>query len=159
VFYLDGARGTPVQANPLGMDKPGDWFDSFWSPDDKFVVVPAYGHQTLVNLQTGQRSDFFSDLFPTKRALASGIQFLGWSPDGKKLAVVISSTYMREDRSLLSESDLVSMDPTTLKDSYVAKKRNSDWNSGEYTWAANDGTYDVAVSSLQHDATIYRKAR
>src|SRR5207302_162777 len=36
VFYFDGARGAPVQVNPLGMDEPGDWFDSFWSPDDKF---------------------------------------------------------------------------------------------------------------------------
>src|SRR5207248_9736098 len=69
VFYFDGARGARVQVNPLGMDEPGDWFDSFWSPDDKFVVVPAYGHATLVNLQTGQRSDFLSDMFSTKDGL------------------------------------------------------------------------------------------
>jgi len=161
VFYFDGARGAPVQVNPLGMDEPGDWFDSFWSPDDKFVVVPAYGHATLVNLQTGQRSDFLSDMFSTKDGLFSGVQFRGWSPDGKKLAVVISSTSMREDRSLFRESDLVSIDPTTLKDSYVATMRKSDsWNAGEFTWIANDGTYDLAVdSSLQNGPTVYRKAR
>jgi len=66
VFYFDGARGAPVQVNPLGMDEPGDWFDSFWSPDDKFVVIPAYGHATLVNLQTGQRSDFLRTCSPRK---------------------------------------------------------------------------------------------
>jgi len=161
VFYFDGARGAPVQVNPLGMDEPGDWFDSFWSPDDKFVVVPAYGHATLVNLQTGQRSDFLSDMFSTKDGLFSGVQFRGWSPDGKKLAVVISSTSMREDRSLFRESDLVSIDPTTLKDSYVATMRKSDsWNAGEFTWIAKDGTYDLAVdSSLQNGPTVYRKAR
>jgi hypothetical protein len=161
VFYFDGTRGASVQANPLGMDEPGDWFDPFWSPDDKFVVVPAYGHATLVNLQTGQRSDFLSNLFSTKGAFSSDAQFRGWSPDGKKLAVVISSTYMREDRSLFRESDLVSIDPTTLTDSYVATMRKSDgWNAGQFTWTTKDGTYDLAVeSSLQDDAMAYRKAR
>ena len=160
-FYFDGARGMRVQVNPLGMDVPGDWFDAFWSPDDKFVLVPAYGHATLVNLQTGQRSDFRSDLFSAKDAFSSGVHFRDWSPDGKKLAVVISSTYMREDRSLFSESDLVSIDPTTLKDSYVATMRKSDsWNTGEFTWIAKDGSYDLTVdSSLQDDSTVYRKAR
>jgi hypothetical protein len=161
VFYLDGARGAPVQANPLGMDEPGDWFDSYWSPDDKFVVVPAYGHETLVNLQTGQRSDFLSDLFPAKDALASGVQFRGWSPDGKKLAVVLSSNYMREDRSLFRESELLSVDPTTLKESHVATMRKSDsWNAGDFMWIAKDETYDLAVdSSLQQDGMVYRKIR
>jgi len=161
VFYFDGAGGAPVQVNPLGMDEPGDWFDSFWSPDDKFVVIPAYGHATLVNLQTGQRSGFLSDLFSTKDALFSGVQFRGWSPDGKKLAVVISSTYMREDRSQFRESDLVSIDPTTLKDSYVTSIGKSDgWNVGEFTWIAKDGTYDLAIdSSLQNGPAIYHKAR
>lgn len=161
VFYFGGAGGVPVQANPLGMDEPGDWFDSFWSPDDRFVVIPARGHATLVNLQTGQRSDFLSDLFSTKDALLSDAQFLGWSPDGKNLAVVIRSTYMRDDRSLLRESDLVSIDPTTLKDSYVATIRRDDsWNAGEFTWIAKDGTFDLAVdSSLQNNPTVYRKAR
>jgi hypothetical protein len=42
VFYVDGALGAPVQANPSGMDEPGDWFNQFWSPNDKFVVIPAY---------------------------------------------------------------------------------------------------------------------
>jgi hypothetical protein len=160
VFHFDGAGGAPVQANPLGMDEPGNWFDSFWSPDDKFVVVPAYGHTTLVDLQTGQRSGLLSDLFSTKDALSSDAQFGGWSPDGKKLAVVISSTYMREDRSLLHESDLVSIDPTTLKDSNVATIRGSDsWNPGEFAWIAKDGTYDLAIdSSLQNGPTVYRKA-
>jgi len=48
VFYFDGARGAPVQVNPLGMDEPGDWFDSFWSPDDKFVVVPTDMQRWLI---------------------------------------------------------------------------------------------------------------
>src|SRR5437773_12143218 len=99
------------------MYEPGDWFDSFWSSDDKFVVVPAYGHATLVNLQTGQRSDFLSGMFSTKDDLFSVVQFCGWSQDGKKLAVVLSSTSMPEDRWLFRESDLVSLDPTTLKHS------------------------------------------
>jgi len=161
VFYFGGAGGVPVQANPLGMDEPGNWFDSFWSPDDRFVVIPARGHATLVNLQTGERSDSLSDLFSMKGALASNAQFRGWSPDGKKLAVVISATYIRVDRSLFFESDLVSIDPTTLTDSYVATVRKSDsWNDGEFTWIDKDGTFDLAVdASLQNDPTVYRKAR
>jgi hypothetical protein len=75
VFYFGGAGGMPVQANPLGMDEPGNWFDSFWSPDDRFVVIPARGHATLVNLQTGQRSDSLSDLFSTKVPLLRTLNF------------------------------------------------------------------------------------
>jgi hypothetical protein len=161
VFYFNESLRAPVQANPLGMDEPGDWFDSFWSPDDKFVLIPAYGHATLVNLQTGRRSDYLSDLFSTKEAPFSGVQFRGWSPDGKKLAVVISSTYVREDRSVFPESNLVSIDPTTLKDSYVATIRKSDgWNAGEFTWIAKDGTFELAADpSLQNALAIYSKAR
>jgi hypothetical protein len=68
---------------------------------------------------------------------------------------------MRGDRSLFSESDLVSIDPTTLKDGYVATIRKSDsWNTGEFTWIAEDRTYDFTVDSgLQEDSTVYRKAR
>ena len=160
-FYFDAAGGAPVQANPVGMDDPGDWFNQFWSPDDKFVVIPSLGHATLLNLQTGQRSGFLSDLFSAKGALASSGQFRAWSPDGKRLAIVISSDYMRDDRSMFYESDLLSIDPTTLKDSYVATMRKYDsWNAGEFTWIAKDGTYDLAVdSSLQNDSAVYRKIR
>jgi hypothetical protein len=159
LFYFDGIRRQPVQVNPIGMDKPGSWFDSFWSPDDKFVLVPAYGHSTLVNLETGHRSDFFSDLFQAKDAFSSSVQFRGWSPDGKKLVVVISSAYMREDRTLFSQSDLVAIDPATLKDTYIATMRKSDgWNDGEFVWIANNGTFDLAVdSTLQNDSTVYRR--
>jgi hypothetical protein len=158
-FYLDAAGVAPVQASPVGMDEPGDWFNQFWSPDDKFVVIPSIGHATLLNLQTGQRSGFLSDLFSAKGALASSGQFRAWSPDGKRLAVVISSDYMRDDRSMFYESDLLSIDPTTLKDSYVATIRKyGSWNAGEFTWIARDGTYDLAVDpSLQNDPAIYRK--
>ena len=160
-FYLDAAGGAPVQANPVGMDDPGDWFNQFWSPDDKFVVIPSLGHATLLNLQTGQRSGFLSDLFSAKGALASSGQFRAWSPDGNRLAVVISSDYMRDDRSMFYESDLLSIDPTTLKDSYVATMRKDDsWNAGEFTWIARDGTYDLAVDpSLQNDPAVYHKTR
>ena len=68
---------------------------------------------------------------------------------------------MRDDRSLFRESELLSVDPTTLKECYVATMRKSDsWNAGEFTWIATDGTYDLAVdSSLQQDAMGYRKIR
>jgi WD40 repeat protein len=158
-FYLDAAAVAPVQASPVGMDDPGDWFNQFWSPDDKFVVIPSIGHAILLNLQTGQRSGFLSDLFSAKGF--SSCQFRAWSPDGNRLAVVASSDYMRDDRSMFFESDLLSIDPTTLKDSYVATIRKyGSWNAGEFTWIARDGTYDLAVDpSLQNDPAIYRKTR
>jgi len=69
--------------------------------------------------------------------------------------------YMPDDRSMLHESDLVSIDPTTLQDSYVATIRRRDkWNAVEFTWIAKDGTYDLAVdSSLQNDPAVYHKVR
>jgi hypothetical protein len=160
-FYYSGGRGAPVQVNPLVMDEPGNWFDSFWSPDDKFVVVPALGHATLINLQTGESSKFLSDLFSVKDALSSSVGFLGWSPDGKKLALVVSTTYMRDDRSLFRESDLVAIDPETLTDTYVATMSKPDaWSTGQFIWVDNNGSYDLAVdSTLDNDPTIYRKTR
>jgi hypothetical protein len=90
-FYSDGVREKPVQVNGLGMYDPPQGFDSFWSPDDKFVVVPsADGHMTLANLQTGQHSDYLSDLFWPKAVFSSHTDFRGWSPDGRKMAVMVS---------------------------------------------------------------------
>jgi len=98
---------------------------------DKFVVIPSLGHATLLNLQAGQRSGFFSDLFSTKGALASAA-FRAWSPDGKTLAVVISSGYMRDGSLDVLRLGPAIHRPTTLKDSYVATMRKYDsWNAGE----------------------------
>ena len=73
-----------MQANPVGMDEPGNWFDSFWSPDDKFVVVPAYGHETLVNLQTDTDQIFFRICSPRKVPFERPLSWLvtRWKENG-----------------------------------------------------------------------------
>lgn len=158
-FYFDGVRDAPVQANPLGMYEAPHDLDGYWSPDDKFVVVPSSsGKSTLVDLETGQRSAYLSDVFEVKGAASSHAAFRGWSPDGKKMAVQISS----RDSSWVSETDLVSVDPTTLTSSYVATLSNTDdWGSGNFTWVRRNGTYDLAVvdSTLQDNPNVYRKPR
>jgi hypothetical protein len=158
-FYFSGALAAPVQVNPLGMDEPGDWFNLYWSPDDKFVIVPAYGHATLVNLKTGQSLGFLSDLLGSKEAFSSNSQFREWSPDGKKMAAVVLSTCARNDRSLYSESELMEIDPATLTKRYVATISKPDgWGVGEYGWVGKDGSYDLVVdSSVENDSRVYRK--
>jgi hypothetical protein len=155
IFYFGGGSVAPVQANPLGLYEIGDWIDKYWSPDDRFVIVPSSGHATLVNLQTGRRSAFLGELFERKDAFSSGVSFRGWSPDGKRFAVVISASQMREDRSLDQEFDLVAVDPDTLAPTYVATKRSDDWKNNEFKWAANELAVDAGAPS----GSIYHKAR
>jgi hypothetical protein len=38
-------------------------------------------------------------------------------------------------------------------------RKSDNWNAGEFTWIATNGTYDLVDSSLQNDAMVYHKIR
>lgn len=142
VFYFDGSLAAPVQANPLALLEIPPDMDLYWSPDDKFVVVPSYSKSTLLNLETGHRSEYLSELFAKKDAFSSSASFLGWSPDGKQMAMRVHSSYWVEDRSLREESGLISVNPATLIDTYVAEMPAS----AAIAWVIKNGTYEPAVA-------------
>jgi hypothetical protein len=141
VFYFDPSLAAPVQANPLALQEIPPTMDMYWSPDDKFVVVPSYADDTILNLQTGLRSEYLTEVFAKKDAFSSSVRFLGWSPDGKQMALRIHSSYWGTGRSFREESQLISADPATLIDTYVAEMPAS----AAITWVIKDGSYQLAV--------------
>ncbi len=159
-FYFDGTRDAPVQVNYGGTDASPEALRALWSPDDKFVAVPANGMEFfLVNLQTTQSSNL-SKLFYNHASAISSVRFRQWSPDGKKLAIAVSSMFSRTSGRLWYESDLVSVDPASLQPSYVATMRKEDgWQKGQFVWFSKAGGFDLAVDpSLRNSAAIVVKS-
>lgn len=158
-FYFDGARGAPVQVNYGGTDSSPETLRALWSPDDKFVAVPANGMEFfLLNLQTAQSSNL-SKLFYKLESVASSVHFREWSADGKKLAIVVSSIFSRTGGRMWYESDLVSVDPASLQPTYVATIRKEDgWQKGQFVWVSKAGSFELAVDpSLRNSAAIIVK--
>jgi hypothetical protein len=158
-FYFDGTRDVPVQVNYGGTDDSPEALRALWSPDDKFVAVPANGMEFfLVNLQTAQSSNL-SKLLYNHASLISFVQFREWSADGKKLAVVVSSMISRPSGRMADESDLVSLDPASLQPTYIASMRRKDgWQKGQFVWVAKPGGFDLAIDpGLRNSAAIFVK--
>jgi hypothetical protein len=159
-FYFDGTRDAPVQVNYGATDDFPEAMRALWSPDDKFVAVPANGMEFfLVNLQTAQSSNL-SKLFRNKQASAmSSVHFREWSADGKSLAIVVSSMLSRPNGRLSYESDLLSVDPASLQPTYVATmRRENGWQKGQFVWVAKAGGFELAVDpGLRNSAAIFVK--
>jgi len=157
-FYFDATRDAPVQANYGATYGSPEVLRALWSPDDKFVAVPSSGMEFfLLNLQTA-RSSNLSKLVYKQESLLSKVHFRAWSPDGKKLAIVVSSTFSRPGR-MWYESDLLSVDPASLQPTYVATIRKEDgWQKGQFTWVSKAGGFELAVDpSLHNSAAIIVK--
>jgi hypothetical protein len=158
-LYFDGTRDVPVQVNYGGTTASPEALQALWSPDDKFVAVPANGMEFfLLNLQTAKSSNL-SKLFHKHESLTSSVHFREWSPDGKKLAIVVSSIFSRTGGRMWYESDLLSVDAASLLPTYVATIRKEvGWQKGQFVWVSKPGSFDLAVDpSLRNSAAIFVK--
>ena len=158
-FYFDGSRDAPVQVNYGGTVPPSETLRALWSPDDKFVAVPANGMDFfLLNLQTAQSTNL-SKLFENPESLFASVQFREWSADGNTLAIAVSSAIVRPSRSMAAESDLVSLDPVSLQPTYVATMRRKDgWQKGQFIWVSKTGGFELAIDPvLRNSAAIFIK--
>jgi WD40 repeat protein len=158
-FYFGGTQDAPVRVNYGGTDASPEALRALWSPDDKFVAVPANGMEFfLLNLQTGQSSNL-SKLFYKQESLTSKVHFREWSPDGKMLAIVVSSIFTRPGVRMWFESDLMSIGAVSLEPTYVATIRKEDgWQKGQFVWVSKAGGFDLAVDpSLRNSAAIVVK--
>jgi hypothetical protein len=59
-------------------------------------------------------------VYEASGALFLAVNFLGWSLDGKRIAMMMTKRNMRDDHSVSSDYDLMSVDPATFKAEYVA---------------------------------------
>jgi len=158
-FYFDGSRDTPVQVNYGGTVYAPEALRSLWSSDDKFVAVPANGMEFfLLNLQTAKTTNI-SKLFYNHESLISFVQFREWSPDGNKLAIVVSSAFSEKSGRMWRGSDLVSVDPSSLQPAYVATvRRENGWQKGQFVWISKAGGFDLAIDpGLRNSAAVFVK--
>jgi hypothetical protein len=158
-FYFDGLRDAPVHVAISGTVAPPETLPALWSPDDKFVALPANGMEfSLLNLQTAQTTNL-SKLFYNHESLSSEVEFREWSPDGKKLAIVVSSMFFRKNGSMPVESDLLALDPASLQPAYVATMRKKDgWQKGQFVWVSKAGGFELTIDpGLRNSAAIFVK--
>lgn len=142
-FYYAPSLPAPVQANPLTLYEIPQDMDLYWSSNDRFVIVPSYGEDTLLDLETGRRSAYLNHLFEKQGpdVFSSSASFLSWSPDGKRMAMRVHASYMHADRSFTETSELISVDPETLRSTYLGDMPKG---SG-IAWVVKDGSYEPTV--------------
>jgi len=158
-FYFDGRRDAPVHVAVSGTVDSPEKLSRLWSADDKFVALPLNGMEfTLLNLQTTQTTNL-SKLFYNQESLISTVEFREWSPDGKNLAVTVSSMSSRKDGRMWSESDLLSVDPASLQRTYVATMRKeAGWVKGQFVWVSKAGGFELSVDpGLRNSAAVFVK--
>jgi hypothetical protein len=158
-FYFDGRRDAPVHVAVSGTVEPPETLPGLWSPDDKFVALPANGLEfSLLYLRTAQSTNL-SKLFYNHESLISEVEFREWSPDGKNLAIAVSSMFSRKSGRMWYESDLLSLDPASLQPSYVASMRRKDgWQKGQFVWVSKAGGFELAIDpGLRNSAAIFVK--
>ncbi len=158
-FYFDGVRDAPVHVAVSGTVEPPETLPGLWSPDDKFVALPANGLEfSLLDLRTAQVTNL-SKRFYNHESVISQVEFREWSPDGKNLAIAVSSMFSRKDGRMWSESDLLSVNPASLQPTYVATmRREGGWKKGQFVWVAKAGGFDLVVDpGLRNSAAIFVK--
>ena len=158
-FYFDGVRDAPVHVAVSGTVEPPETLPGLWSRDDSFVALPANGLEfSLLDLRTAQATNL-SKRFYNHESLISEVEFREWSPDGKNLAIAVSSMFSRKNGRMWSESDLLSVDPASLQPAYVATMRKErGWQKGQFVWVAKAGGFDLAVDpALRNSAAIFVK--
>jgi hypothetical protein len=117
----------------------------------------------LTNLATGATSKDLEEVYEASEALFLAVNFLGWSPDGKRIAMMMTKRNMRDDRSVSSDYDLTSVDPATLKAEYVATIHREGWDGDTWygnrsIWKEKDGAFELAVDpSFKNDPALTHK--
>ena len=158
-FYFEPSRKQPVKVRVLGTGAPPEELNAMWSPDDKFVFLCSSGLDfVLVSLATGESTNVSNRLY-VRGSVISSLLFRGWSPDGKRLALVVASTTNRADGRLRSESDLISFDPATLTPKYLATMRKDEgWIAGQFAWVKGADQFELAVDpAIRNSVMIYVK--
>ena len=158
-FYFDPSRKLPVKVRVLVTHAVPEALDAMWSPDDKFAFLSSSKfNPVLVNLGTGESTDLSNRLY-LAGAVMSNVVVRGWSPDGKRLALVVSAMMNRADGRIRTESDLISFDPAALSPTYVATMRKDEgWLAGEFTWIKKADRFELAVDpALRNSAAVYVK--
>jgi hypothetical protein len=158
-FYFEPSLKQSVKVRVLGTDATQNELDAMWSPDDKFALLSSPRTDfVLVNLENGESTNLSNRLY-IGGPMTSNLLFRGWSPDGKRLVLVISSIISRAGGAMKTESDLISFDPATLTPTYLATMRKNDgWLANEFTWVKNAGRFELAVDpAIQNSVMVYRK--
>ena len=157
-FYFEPSRKRPVKVRVLPTDAPLEELDTMWSPDDRFAALSSsQAELALVNLQTGKSTNLSNHLY-LAGSVMSNVIFRGWSPDGKRTALVVSSFVDRGGR-LRTESDLISFDPASLTPTYLATMRKAaGWSAGEFTWVKSTSCFELVVDpAIRDSAAVYLK--
>ncbi len=71
-----------------------------------------------------------------------------------------SAEIFRPNRATFAESDLFSLDRTTLRATYIATMRKkSGWRVGEFIWVENAEGFELAIHpDLRNSLTVFHKS-
>jgi hypothetical protein len=155
-FFLDAKAGATAKISPRAMtihpaykDSPVDFAGTDpWSPDSRYVFIGNDVAQAAVFDTSSLRTiDLTEAVSRDGRRLQ--MDALVWSPDSRRLAVIIAADGYNGDYDLTS----MTVDPLSVQ--YVATMTGSLplWTTADYRWEGST----LMVSTLGKNGSTFRK--
>jgi hypothetical protein len=134
-----------------------------WSPDGRFVVIQEEYRLLLVDLQTGGHTDLAQRLDaqasqhpqPPRRQA----HFVGWSPDMREAAVLLSTNLDDRPQEIRFRSDLYSVDLERREPAYRCTVGPYRLDEIQYGWQRSGDRFKMQLSAKnkKSDIRIYDK--
>lgn len=132
-----------------------------WSPDGRFVVIQEEYKLLLVDLQTGEHTDLAVRLgaqTPQQRPRRQ-VRFVGWSPDMREAAVLLSTNVDDHPPEIRFRTDLYSVDLERREPTYRCTVGPYRLGDIQYGWQRSGDRFKMQFSPKykQRDIPIYDK--
>jgi hypothetical protein len=145
IRYFDGHRKRSWKvSNEQVIRQPVDAPVS-WSADGRFVVLSGEHHVHIVNLEKPTTIDVSDVLALSEGPAGRSVRFGDWSPDSRKIAVMIGHYTDPVPPFRNYAHDLVTVDVNAGTASYVATVEGRPWSELGYRWVPFAGNYVVAA--------------
>lgn len=159
IHYFDGRRRrswkvSDERALNAGADEP-----VVWSTDNHFVVLTGRYHLRIVNLDSPRTIDMTEVLALKEGPGSRSMRLEEWSPDRRKISVLVAEYMDAEPSFRRVAEDLVVVDLQDGSASYVATAQPRGWRKRPYSWLQTPTGYAVQVAPDQQgiNGEIYRK--
>lgn len=159
IHYFDGRRqrGWKVSNEQVIHQSAANAVS--WSPDKRFVVLAGQFHLQIASLDSARTIDMSKALDLHAMPGLRSVHVEEWSPDLRKLTVLVAE-YLDEMPPLIRvASDLIVIDPHDGSARYVATAQPRGWRNRSYRWLQTPNGYVMSAppDGQGIDGTIYRK--
>ncbi|MGQ0643682.1 MAG: hypothetical protein ACT4P6_23285 [Gemmatimonadaceae bacterium] len=116
-----------------------------WSADGRAVVLSGEDHLQIVNLETPRTIDMSEALDLREGPAGRSVQFGEWSPDSRKIMLIVSQYTDLVPPFINVAQDLIVADVYGGSASYIATAEGRNWRALGYRWVPAIDGYAIAT--------------